>query len=62
MVADNVANPKAFPKVTTKYFVTVTDGAACTSVDSVTVNVDPLPEVDFRVDAVCEGLVHETTF
>ena len=53
--ANDIANPRAFPKDTTKYYVTVTDILGCTSIDSMTVNVNPLPDVDFRIDANCLG-------
>ncbi len=52
---DTAANPRAFPSNTTIYTVTVTDAVGCTSVDFMTVNVNPLPQVDFSVDATCEG-------
>ncbi|MEQ8625624.1 MAG: PKD domain-containing protein, partial [Vicingaceae bacterium] len=53
---DNLlANPRAFPTDTTIYVVTVTDAAGCTSTDTMRVNVNPLPQAAFEVDALCEG-------
>lgn len=52
---DTLANPKAFPNATTTYSVTVTDPFGCTSVDQVTISVNPLPIVDFTVDETCIG-------
>ena len=52
---DTLANPKAFPTDTTTYIVTVTDGNGCTSQDTMTLFVNPVATVDFRVDAICEG-------
>lgn len=50
-----VANPNAFPQTTTKYFITVTDANGCTSLDSMTVTVNPLPLVDAGVDiTICD--------
>ncbi len=49
----SASNPFAKPSTTTKYFVIVSDGAGCTSVDSMVVNVNPLPVVDFKVDETC---------
>ena len=49
------ANPMASPSDTTKYFVTITDLNTCTSIDSMVVNVNELPIVDFQVEAVCFG-------
>ncbi len=44
------------PTVTQTYIVTVEDTNACTSVDSVTVTVNPLPVADAGADQiVCEG-------
>lgn len=41
-----LANPTATPGTTTTYVLTVTGGGAgCPAVDSVTVSVNPLPEV-----------------
>ncbi|MFT6166729.1 MAG: gliding motility-associated-like protein [Vicingaceae bacterium] len=50
-----LANPIAFPSDTTSYVVTVTDATGCSSTDTMIVNVNPLANVDFRVDADCEG-------
>ena len=55
LLLNSVSNPFAFPDDTTKYYVTVTDGLGCSSVDSMIVNVNPLPDVDFRIDASCLG-------
>ena len=50
-----LANPRAFPNDTTAYVVTVTDALGCSATDTMIVNVNPLANVDFRVDADCEG-------
>ena len=50
-----VSNPKASPSDTTKYFVTITDVNGCTALDSVIVNVNPIPIVDFDVNGTCDG-------
>ena len=52
-----LANPRAFPNDTTAYVVTVTDVLGCSATDTMIVNVNPLAlaNVDFRVDADCEG-------
>jgi gliding motility-associated-like protein len=50
-----VANPMASPSDTTKYFVTITNANSCISIDSMVVNVNELPIVDFRVEPVCLG-------
>lgn len=50
-----IANPMASPSNTTKYFVTITNANTCTSLDSMVVNVNELPIVDFRVEPVCLG-------
>ncbi len=41
-----LANPLAYPTVTTQYTLTVTDAFGCASSDSVIVNVNPLPIVN----------------
>ena len=51
----NAANPMASPTDTTKYFVSITDANGCISIDSMLVNVNPLPIVDFQADALCLG-------
>lgn len=52
----NVANPIAFPLVTTDYIVTVTDSAGCVDVDTVTVFVNQLPPANAGPDtAICIG-------
>lgn len=43
--ATNVANPQAFPLVTTQYFLTVTDQNNCTHTDSITINSNPGPPI-----------------
>jgi len=45
----NIANPAASPLVTTTYFVTVSNGN-CYDIDSVTISVQPLPQVDAGQD------------
>jgi|GEM_PF-527838 len=50
-----VANPMASPDDTTAYVVRITDGIGCNSFDTVVVNVNELPQVDFNIDATCFG-------
>ena len=51
-----IANPTTFPNVTTTYFVTLTDGNNCQSLDSIVVDVDVIPLASFAVPTqVCEG-------
>jgi len=50
-----IANPMASPSDTTKYFVAIIDANTCSAIDSMVVNVNELPTVDYRVDAVCFG-------
>lgn len=51
-----IANPIANPTDTTKYFVTVTDESGCKVIDSVTVNVAPLPVISTINDTtICPG-------
>lgn len=52
----NVSDPTAAPQSTTAYFVSLTDGNNCTTLDTVTVTVNPLPAVDAGPDAwLCLG-------
>ena len=52
----SIFNPIASPVVTTTYLVTITDANNCSSVDSVIVDVDPIPVADFpNPTAVCNG-------
>lgn len=49
-----ISNPVASPTTTTTYYVTITDTTGST-IDSVTVFVNPLPSVDIGIDtAMCE--------
>lgn len=51
-----IANPVATPTSTITYYVTLTDANSCTSIDSVVVDVDPIPVADFPDPvAVCNG-------
>lgn len=56
---DPVANPLVQPDVTTTYFVSVLNGSCPTpSVDSITIEVTPLPIIDIAeepMDAICLG-------
>lgn len=47
-----IANPIAIPTKSTKYFVTITDGAGCSITDSITVVVTPKLEIDAGKDLV----------
>ncbi|MFN8366943.1 MAG: choice-of-anchor D domain-containing protein [Candidatus Kapaibacterium sp.] len=50
------SNPKAFPTTTTKYYLTVTNSSGCDKIDSVTVTVNPKPNVGSgTVSDVCVG-------
>lgn len=53
---DSIADPLAFPLVTTTYSVDIMDSATCFTKDTVTVFVNPLPIVDAGADTVfCPG-------
>lgn len=54
----DIANPMASPSVTTKYYVTVMEGA-CSNIDSVIVNIASTATANFSFNTVCEG---DTTF
>lgn len=56
----NVATPNASPAQTTLYTVTVTQGT-CSNTDTVTVYVNPAPEVSFVATEVCFGEATEFT-
>ncbi|MCB9189350.1 MAG: gliding motility-associated C-terminal domain-containing protein [Flavobacteriales bacterium] len=50
----SIADPNAFPTVTTQYFVTGSDALGCTAIDSVIVTVNPNPVADAGADkGVC---------
>lgn len=52
----SISDPTASPVTTTTYHVTLTDANNCSSVDSVIVDVDPIPEADFPDPTpVCNG-------
>ena len=52
-----IANPLAFPTVTTTYLVTGTDTNSCSNTDTVVVNVNALPTITaFSDTAVCSGV------
>ncbi|MEP6466981.1 MAG: LamG-like jellyroll fold domain-containing protein [Parafilimonas sp.] len=60
----NIKNPVANPTSSTKYFVTVTDSNSCVSLDSVNLNVLPLPTVSTLNDtSICTAtsLILKTT-
>ncbi|MEM6344659.1 MAG: gliding motility-associated C-terminal domain-containing protein [Bacteroidota bacterium] len=46
----NIANPMAFPLVTTQYVVTVTDSVGCVDTDTLDIFVNPLPPADAGPD------------
>lgn len=52
----DIANPEASPTVFTEYFVTGTDAAGCSNIDSVIVSTISLPTISAGVDtSVCAG-------
>ncbi|MEO0469024.1 MAG: gliding motility-associated C-terminal domain-containing protein [Bacteroidota bacterium] len=52
----NVANPNAFPNLTTDFAVTVTDSVGCMDTDTVQVFVNPLPPANAGPDdEICIG-------
>jgi gliding motility-associated-like protein len=52
----SIQNPLANPTVTTTYYATLTDANNCSAVDSVVVNVEPIPVADFPdPPAACDG-------
>lgn len=53
----SIANPLAFPIITTTYIVTGTDTNSCSNTDTVVVNVNALPTITaFSDTAVCSGV------
>ena len=51
-----ISNPQAWPSDTTQYVVTGTDINSCSNTDTVTVNVNPLPNVDAGNNTtICTG-------
>lgn len=58
----NIADPDAYPSVTTEYFVTGADALGCSATDSVTVTVNPLPTADAGQDkGICISVTNGTT-
>jgi len=56
----NIQNPVANPTATTTYKIIVTDANNCTIVDSVTITVNPLPNVTItNTSPYCEGATIE---
>ena len=56
------ANPRAFPSVTTRYRLTVTESATgCTDTASVLIQVNPVPVSAFTTSAVCENELTQFT-
>ncbi|WMJ74929.1 gliding motility-associated C-terminal domain-containing protein [Cytophagaceae bacterium ABcell3] len=52
-----IANPVADPTETTQYIVTITDAEGCVNMDSITVQVNPVPVADAGDDQVsCQGV------
>ena len=52
----NISNPTASPISTTTYAVTVSDLNGCTSIDQVTITVNPIPSADAGLDqTICNG-------
>ncbi|MCF8277595.1 MAG: PKD domain-containing protein [Flavobacteriales bacterium] len=56
----SVANPSASPSVTTTYLVTISLGQ-CQNSDSITVFVNPAPQVSFVANEVCFGTISQFT-
>jgi gliding motility-associated-like protein len=57
-----ISNPQSNPSSTTTYHVTVADNIGCSSVDSVTVFVNPLPQPLLSADtAICKGTIASLT-
>lgn len=53
---DTIANPVAFPTATQDFYLTVTDGNSCVSLDTVTVTVQPGPAPSLGPDlTLCPG-------
>ena len=51
----SIANPKAYPSVTTTYYLTVTDAKGCKNYDTVVITVNSLPVVSAGIDrAICK--------
>lgn len=51
-----IANPYASPSSTTTYYLTGTDASGCSATDSVTVTVEPAPNVDAGSNlSICAG-------
>ncbi|PCJ28531.1 MAG: hypothetical protein COA97_00865 [Flavobacteriales bacterium] len=50
---DTIANPWAFPTVTTTYIATIMDSNLCSYVDSVTITINPLPILVTTDTAIC---------
>lgn len=55
--AANIGNPRAFPNVSTTYFITI-DNGTCTDFDTVTINVIQNLKVDFEAKVIetCDSL------
>lgn len=51
----NIANPVATPAVTTKYYVSGTNGTGCAGTDSVTVTINPPPQIVTSPDTLLCG-------
>ncbi|MEM6261445.1 MAG: gliding motility-associated C-terminal domain-containing protein [Bacteroidota bacterium] len=52
----NIANPRAFPGITTDYVVSIQDTNNCVDTDTIRVNVNPLPVINPTPDtAICIG-------
>lgn len=52
----SISNPVASPSVPTTYYVTLTDGNSCSGLDSVFIDVEPIPVADFTDPLpTCDG-------
>ena len=51
----NIANPVVTPSVTTKYYVSGTNGTGCAGTDSVTVTINPPPQIVTTPDTLLCG-------
>lgn len=54
--AMDISNPLAFPQEETIYYVSTTDANDCSAIDSISVSVNALPQIEIAdVDPICAG-------